>query len=224
MPSRRKLRDLLSQKIPFEIEGALAPKESLTRLTAARDEVTKQSNNFLLVSIGFAILYCLRSIGLRLDITVLDYKIFETPYGLFVFCVCSSISFVVAMSRFMDARIFDRYAKATCEIYWPNQADYAYNTFPRINSWLEPTNRALSDLRKSKSIGFFVSLVTGIAGLSLFLFYSASIMISLHFLVNFEQLSNDFGKDFQFWSVFAMIVIDIAFLISTFSVMEIDVD
>lgn len=224
MPSKRKLRDLLSQQIPLESDGALSPKESLTRLITARDEVTKQSNNFLLISIGFAILYCLRSIGLRLDITVFDYKIFETPYGLFVFCVVSSIAFVVAMSRFMDARIFDRYAKATCEAYWPNQAEYAYNTFPRTNSWLEPTNRALSQLRGQKSIGFFVSVITGLAGTFLFLFYSASIAISLHFLANFDSLSNALGENFQFWSVFSMLVIDIAFLISTFSVLEMDVD
>lgn len=108
MPNKRKLRDLLSQQIPSDSEGALAPHESINRLISARDEVTKQSNNFLLISLAFALLYSLRNIGLRLDLTVLDYKIFETPYGLFVFCIASSISFIIAISRFMDARIFDR--------------------------------------------------------------------------------------------------------------------
>jgi hypothetical protein len=70
--------------------------EALARIAAAREVALEQSNRFLLFGIASTIFYTVKVFALRIDIVLFDTKIFEIPYGLFVFALAGTIVFALA--------------------------------------------------------------------------------------------------------------------------------
>jgi hypothetical protein len=217
-------RDVLTKRIALEDSGPLAAEAILSRLADSRNRVLQQSNRFLLASLFLSILYAIKMIGLRLDLILFDYKIFQTPYGMAVFCFSANLAFSIGVTRFLDARAFDRIIRAVCDKAWSDRGFFAYETYPQADSWLAPTYSLVEVLGKG---GVRVSLATSvmtITGLLIMLIYLIPIATGVDFLWNFGKLADPGGKEFQYWSVFASVTASALFVIACISLTVKDFD
>lgn len=137
------LRHQIAGDMTFDDQGPASLQQVLDRLSSARSNISSHANRLALISIFLSCVYVVKIAGLRLDLVIFDQKIFEVPYGIFVFCITSQICFIIAISRLMDARVFDRYILGICEKAWPGHSTAIYKTFHDQSAWIEPTALAL---------------------------------------------------------------------------------
>ena len=224
MSKKSTARDVLKERVSLSKAGPLAPEAVLQRLATARDAVVSQSNRFLLGALFFSALYGVKLIGLRVDLILFDYKIFETPYGISLFCFCANVSLSIAFSRFLDARAFDRQLRAVCEKAWGTSAQFAYETYPQENAWLAPTSAMITTIGEGGVRTPIATLVVLLAGIALMAFYVLPIICGFHFLQNFEALADANGRAIQYWSVLGSLGASLLFAIASLSLMFKDFD
>lgn len=183
----------------------------MTRLATARDNIFNQSNRFLVAGMVFAALYAVKAVGLRIDLVVLDTKIFDIPYGLFVFCILGAGSFLIAQSRYIDAHALDRRLSELAKSAYPEKfVDYLC-TFPADASWLRPAREQF--FRNTKVGEQRPAWIVNLAGLSLLALYLSPTIACIHFLFNWPSLAGNAMVNFQWWSVLAAASLDLLFLI-----------
>jgi hypothetical protein len=182
-------------------EAAEVGVDALVRIASARDAATRQSNRFLLAGIFSTLFYAIKIAGLRIDIVIADAKIFETPYGLFVFGAIGSICFILAQLRYLDGRAFDyklrRAAKANEEF------NTRYDSFPSEHNWLLPASEVFADQSSSRMARMFFNVL----GLIAFLLYSVPLLASAHFLLSWPSMAGEDYTSFQWWLVFLLFTV-----------------
>lgn len=215
---RNTLRNVVYGTWKPDPNGIASTEKVVERIVDAYKLSLKQSNQLLAISLGLALLYSIKVIGLRIDLVIFDQKVFKLPYGLFIFCIASQLTFAMGCVRFLDQRVFDRYLRAVCDKEWGDQADFIYQTLKGGHDWTT-TAQSLID-RPSVSIYFRV--VHGLTMASFAMIYLivflTPIMSGIYFMYDAKaQISGNY-PDLQFWSVFAatflsgmMIVVSFAF-------------
>jgi hypothetical protein len=196
----------------------------LTRFATARDAVVLQSNRFLLTSLFLSLLYAIKIIGLRVDLVLFDYKVFDTPYGISIFCFAANLCFCIALSRYLDARAFDRMLRAICDNEWPQNAYFSYETYPQTNAWLGPTSSFVGVLHKAGVRTRLANLIVTLAALVLSVVYLIPLVCGIHFLYSFDSLSDPQAKGIQYWGVAAISLTSLLFLMASLSLTAKDVD
>lgn len=173
---------------------------ALARVAAARDICLGQSNRFLLVGIASAIFYSIKVAGLRIDLVIADTKVFETPYGLFVFGIVGAISFILAQLRYLDGKALDLELKDLCE----NSSAVAvnYKTFPSPHHWLIPAQVRFADRTRKTTRKFAFAIL----GLITFAIYLVPLFAATHFLIAWPKLADEQYTDAQWWIVFLVLV------------------
>lgn len=218
------LRAHIARDIRLDTDGLLSAESAIERFNDARIATSKDANKYMLAGIGLSVLYGVKVIGLRIDLVLFDYKIFELPYGLFVFCVASQICFLISISRFMDSRAYDRYLKAICEKKWPENSDYAYISLPNPNAWIEPSARLMTGIEGNSIAKFLASALFVIAGILLTALYCLPIATGIYFLCNFSEQANGKYNDFQYYAVLASTISSCLGLLVVLVMVGIDVD
>jgi hypothetical protein len=196
--------------VPSDAANGLADAR-MVRLADARDSIYGQSNRFLVAGMVFAVLYGVKAIGLRVDLVISGNRIFELPYGLFVFCVLGAGSFLIAQTRFMDAHAVDRRMAGIAKTFVPADPDQYLQTFPAQSSWLRLSREQ-----------FFVSGAGGkrrglwlvdVAGIGLLFLYLLPVFSCVHFLVNWRELADQGMPNLQWWVVVFALSLDVLFFI-----------
>lgn len=138
-PQKRPIRARVARKLELDPDGPASAEQILERLDAARDQASRQCLWFLIASVAFLLLFGLKIAGLRGDVTLFDQKIFEVPYGIFIFCILAQLASCMYFLRSLDATVYDRFILAVCEKAWPEKSAAIYRTYPNSHSWLEPS-------------------------------------------------------------------------------------
>lgn len=168
---------------------------ALTRIAEARDIAIRQSNRFLLAGMLSSLFYAIKVAGLRIDIVVADTKVFETPYGLFVFGVIGSSCFILAQLRFLDGRALDLRLKRASPL---GEACFAsHKFFPSAHDWLLPSEEMFAN----ESSPLLVKLIFTLLGFLALVVYSVPLLASAHFLINWPDMAGENYTDFQWWLV-----------------------
>lgn len=183
----------------------------MQRLSSARDAILAQSNRFLIAGMLFACLYGVKAVGLRIDIVVFDTKIFELPYGLFVFCVLGAGSFLIAQTRYLDAHALECRMREISREAEPKLAQRYLQTFPSEHSWMDLAREQFESAPGKKAI--FLSFSFTFAGLVVLALYFFPVFASIHYLLNWPEVANGSGEDFQWWAVMVGLVLDLLFFI-----------
>lgn len=183
----------------------------MERLASARDSIHVQSNRFLVAGMVFAILYAVKAIGLRIDLVLFDTKVFELPYGLFVFCVLGAGSFLIAQTRFMDAHAISRRMNVIADAFARDKAEQYLRSFPAKSSWLSLAQEEFfATTGGTDSRGAWL---VNVAGLGLLAVYLLPVFSCIHFLLNWPDLANGEMPRFQWWVVAGGLGLDGLFLI-----------
>jgi hypothetical protein len=215
MSSLSLLQDLPDLDLPLDGDRFNSAAKVLERLSEARNSTSKEANKFLLLAVLFSVFYLVKVIGLRVDLVLLDQKIFEIPYGIFIFSIISQGLFVLSLSRAMDARVFDRNIKAVCNRLWKDSGEFFYSSVPNPYAWMEPTANAIQQMRGRSFLKIFGKVCYSFASIFLILLYSAPIITGIHFLTNFDDLKYDFNQDYQYYSVVFLTILSLIWLLAT---------
>lgn len=175
-------------------------RDALIRLASARDAALQQSNRFLLLGLGSSIFYAIKLAGLRIDIVIADAKIFETPYGLFVFGIVGAACFILAQLRYLDAEAFDRMLRRVAPHTGPEE--FKHYAYPSKHHWLSPASEEFGAENASRGARF----AFGCLGIVVFLFYLTPLFSAAHFLIMWPEFAGETYTDLQWWLVFVMLM------------------
>jgi hypothetical protein len=199
----RGFRSSVFGSFTVDADGPGSADKILERLSAARTSATKESNRFLLISVGLVALYLIKIVGLRADLVLFGQKIFEVPYGVFLFCLASQVAMCLSLVRSSDARVFDRYMMAVIEKRWPESASIIYSTYPNEGAWLETTNKAIHSLKESgwsRALYSFSIIPTLILIITMIL---SPLLSGIYYLIDWEQQIVSGRVDLQYYAVSA---------------------
>ncbi|MFK4003278.1 hypothetical protein [Qipengyuania sp. NPDC077563] len=175
-------------------------RDALVRFANARDAALQQSNRFLLFGIASSVFYAIKMAGLRIDIVIADTKIFETPYGLFIFGVVGAACFILAQLRYLDAEAFDDQLKKLASSSGP--VEFRYSAFPSKHHWLSPAN----DEYGSDTASFSKKVAFACLALCVFALYVTPLFAAVHFLIVWPKFAGETYTDLQWWLVFGMLL------------------
>lgn len=175
-------------------------REALKRLAAARDAALAQSNRFLLLGLGASLFYAVKLAGLRIDLVVLDTKIFDAPYGLFIFGVIGAASFILAQLRYLDGEALDLQLKRVSPDKGPEE--FRHGAFPSKHHWL---SAAQSEFGSEKE-PLLIKFAFGCLGIVVFSLYISPLFAAAHFLVMWPRFAGETYTDLQWWLVFVMLL------------------
>jgi hypothetical protein len=221
---KRAIRDVSIARISLDATGVGSAEKAIERISAARSKATRESNRFLLVSLLFGILYLVKIAGLRADIVIMDQKVFEVPYGVFIFCICSLFAFCLSCIRSSDARVYDRYLMGICDKAWPTQAQSMYQTIPNDDIWLAPSSESIHALTEnsfSKSLFVCFSIPTYLAGFFILLL---PILSGFYFLIKWKELISLGNIHVQYYSVLFFTIISCMWFINGILIHVVDND
>lgn len=214
----------MSGNIILEESGAASAGSILDRLSNARDKIGQQSNRFGLVGLVFFGFLVLRLIGLRVDLVFFGQKIFELPYGIFVFCVSGQICVSISILRWLDARVIDRFMLGVCEQAWPRSSQSIYESYPDVQAWLsslEDISKALKEWSWHKALH---SLAYFFVGTLLLLVFAAPVAAGVWVLSRRNELIVGGDVDAQFCILLGSTVLTALVLINALSVLFADDD
>lgn len=201
---------LLSDFVPDE-SGPASIEQVLDRLVTARNACVRQMGRFLTLSVLFSGLYFIRVSELRADLTIFGQKVFEVPYGVFVFCVVSQALMCFALARFLDARVLDRLIRGVCDRQWPQQSWLIYQTFP--NAWLDPSVNAINSLKENPRHRALLSLLMVVSSLSASVVIGGAVASGAYFLYDWKAQIQAGWVDLQYYVVVATSILTILWLI-----------
>lgn len=222
--SYRIIRENSFPDLKLDPAGFASVDSVLERLEASRFQATKEANRLLLASLVFSGLFLIKICGLRSDLVLFDQKIFEVPYGIFVFCLGSQLSFCLNCLRSLDARVYDRQIKRICEIAWPSIATDVYSTIPNKAIWAEAGLGVINKMSgreilsgclsvlmiPSVTLGLIVILLPEITG--------------IYYLINWESIIVSGNIELQYYSVVFSSSITIIWLIQLLIIHLLDDD
>ncbi|UVO54901.1 hypothetical protein [Sphingomonas sp. SUN039] len=222
--SRNILRSIISGQWQPDATGIGSTEQVIQRLVEAHNAALKESNRLFAISIGLALLYSIKVVGLRIDLVLFDQKVFELPYGLFLFCVASQLSFCIACVRFLDQRVFDRYLRAICDREWGDRSEFMYRTLKGGQEW-STTTQSLID-RPSVSIYFrtvyFLSMASmGLIYLAIFLM---PIISGGYFIYDYDNQISGRYPELQYWSVIATTILSAIVMVVSLAFYNLDND
>lgn len=176
---------------------------ALERIAKARDKAISQSNRFLLVGMVSSLFYGVKVASLRIDLVISDTRIFETPYGLFVFGVIGSVSFILAQFRFLDGKALD---SSLAELANANGApELSHQTFPSENNWLQPASERFGGVH----YGAAAQAAFSFLGICALLIYAVPLIAGLHFLWNWPELAGENYTAYQWWVVMILLLLSL---------------
>jgi hypothetical protein len=181
-------------------EGAAEPREMLHRLSAIHENLQRLSIKISIVYIVAVLFYLIRIAGLRFDIIIFDQKIFQVPYGIFLFCIVVQLAYMLQMVISTDARMYQRYIEIICEKCWPNKNELVKQSYIGMGLPINAISRFLS--YKSNSIsGRICSILSIPVVLFATAIYFSPIICGIWFLVEWEKQITSGDVDLQYYSV-----------------------
>jgi hypothetical protein len=182
-------------------EGVYSTDKILERLLSARDHVSKQSNRFLLISFGLSILYLVKLAGLRADFILFEQKVFELPYGLFLFLILAQVAACLSLIKAAEERSYDLEILAICKRIWPTQHELVYESMPDSAS-LNPGSALIAERAKlgrgSRFIYFATTLVSGTLAAFVLM---GPIFAGIYYLADWRKQIVTGNVDLQYYSV-----------------------
>lgn len=203
----RRIRTALTQGLEFQENGPASAEKTIERLAEAYKLAITQSNRLSYTSIAVAGLYAIKVFGMRVDIIVFDQKVFELPYGLFVFCVVSQVIFVGSCIRAMDARVIDRAIKDICDKKFNDVSGMIYMSLRGAQEWSGNLNFLMIKLTESLLLRFvyaIISLTTACVVISLIL---SPLTSGVFFLVNSTTQISGEAPEAQFYIVLSSTIL-----------------
>jgi hypothetical protein len=197
----RSIRAALISKVNIEDSGIMSADNIIERLAIARNTTTKQSNRLLMLSLAFSLFFLIKIAGLRIDIVLADQKIFELPYGLFIFCIVSQISYSLSLIISFESRVFDRMIRGICDKKWPDTSELVYRTFPNEGLWFDTTSHAVRKLDGAygtKTLFWLASFIALAIATTIFLM---PLILGVYFLCNSTDFIKSGHKEIQYYSV-----------------------
>jgi len=198
---RNAIQRVILEKLKPAAAGPGSVEKIIDRVSAARSRATKESNRFLVLSLLFTALYIVKLMGLRADLVLFDQKIFQVPYGIFLFCVAAQLMSCMSVARSSDARVFDRYLKAVCEHEWPEQATIMYRLIPNESSWTSATSESVHSLEHNHitRLVFTIAMLPSIILAMVILF--GPIMAGVYYLVDWKNEIQTGDINIQYYGV-----------------------
>jgi hypothetical protein len=221
------------KKAPNAVRAALAQKMQLDdldveavleRFSGAYERSIRQHYTTQIIGTGISTLYFVKSIGLRLDLVFFDVKIFEVPYGNFVFCILAQFFFIGSCLRLIDARSVDRQIKTICELKYDGNAELMYYSYKGAIEWTDSFFSILNSLNGAMLFKSASRIIGTFAALIMMIIFCLPIISGFHFIDNIDIIGDKQNFAFQHWSVLASTVSSILFLGLTFVYYGIDYD
>lgn len=181
-------------------EGAADPREVLHRLSTIHENLQKLSFRISAVYIIAVLFYIIRIAGLRFDIIIFDQKIFQVPYGIFIFCIVAQLAYMLQMAISADARMYQRYIEIICEKCWPQKNEMVKQSFVGMGLPINAISRFLT--HKSNSIaGKICSLLSVPLALFALFVYFSPVACGIWFLIDWNMQIPSGNIDLQYYSV-----------------------
>jgi hypothetical protein len=191
----------------------LVYEKKLERLAEVRDQSTKESNRFFVVSIALVGLYLIRAAGLTVDLTLFNAHVLNVPYGLFFFLLASQLSFCMSLLRLCDSISYKRamtdLAKCSCS----DAAEDLVATFPNKYDWFGITASMVEKIKgnDASAIFYISALLTSLFTVSLLL---SPIACGIYFIVNSDAQIVTGNKTLQYWMVVVSTIFSILWFLN----------